>query len=100
MGRFFNTLSLASDNHSSPLLPTLVFSSASKISGVNINPPKLARREGAFSEQLLKNNIVVLSYIQNLRQITKDRVTLMCFPLKMVGTARGSSSWLCLHWRF
>lgn len=42
-------------------------------------------REGAFSEQLLKNNIVVLSYIQNLRQITKDRVTLICLPLRMVG---------------
>ena len=42
-------------------------------------------REGAFSEQLLKNNVIVLSYIQNLRQITKDRVTLMCFPLRMVG---------------
>lgn len=44
-----------------------------------------AGREGALSERLLKNNVVVLSYIQNLHRITKDRVTLMCLPLKMIG---------------
>ncbi len=44
-----------------------------------------AGREGALSEVLLKNNVVVLSYIQNLHRITKDRVTLICLPLKMVG---------------
>lgn len=44
-----------------------------------------AGREGALSERLLKSGVVVLSYIQNLKQITKDRVTLICLPLRMVG---------------
>jgi arylformamidase len=44
-----------------------------------------AGREGALSERLLKANVVVLSYIQNLHRITKDRVTLMCVPLKIIG---------------
>jgi arylformamidase len=42
-------------------------------------------REGALSEVLLKNSVVVLSYIQNLHRISKDRVTLVCLPLKMIG---------------
>lgn len=46
--------------------------------------PKVGR-EGALSEVLLKHSVVVLSYIQNLHLITKDRVTLMCLPLKIVG---------------
>ena len=44
-----------------------------------------AGREGALSEVLLKNDVVVLSYIQNLHRISKERVTLVCLPLKMVG---------------
>jgi arylformamidase len=44
-----------------------------------------AGREGALSERLLKNDVVVLSYIQNLHRISKERVTLICLPLKMVG---------------
>ncbi len=46
--------------------------------------PKVGR-EGALSEVLLKNSVVVLSYIQNLNRISKDRVTLVCLPLKMIG---------------
>ena len=44
-----------------------------------------AGREGALSERLLKNGVVVLSYIQNLHRISKERGTLMCVPLKMIG---------------
>ena len=44
-----------------------------------------AGREGALSEVLLKNSVVVLSYIQNLHRISKERVTLVCLPLKIVG---------------
>jgi arylformamidase len=38
-----------------------------------------------LSRALCEHNVLVMAYLQNLDQVTRQRVTLLCLPLKMIG---------------